>query len=423
MRSDGEMAWDEYKLEKEAFVSGLSGSEDTMELIALVLLAPLSIVLCSLVQGEVLKKRSGNILFTIVLELILIPVSILFGVLNPSWLYLLVVVDLILIALLLSIGRRLNSVKSSLDTFFRSSIMLMTVLCILAVDFQLFPRRFAKTEVSGISLMDLGAGYFVVLNGFSYSPSRTSFKPCLLFLLLGGFKAVVHSSVEYQTHVSEYGVHWNFFLTLSVLHFFSSALSFSRFKHFGLLGAFILLVHENALSNGLSEYIIQAPRVDLISANKEGVFGTFALFGLFCLAVEVRYWMRICQPSILRSLFILVFSSLLVLSNYLPDPSRHLFNFSYMVHVLLYSMIPLYFFHLIELFRVPMPLPIGIAAINANLFPFFVMANIATGVVNLSVKTLYVSYWDSVVVLFAYFVGIYVFMCVLHMHRIHLKLY
>ena len=41
-------------------------------------------------------------------------------------------------------------------TNYRSSMLLVTAICILAVDFPIFPRRFGKTENFGFGLMDIG---------------------------------------------------------------------------------------------------------------------------------------------------------------------------------------------------------------------------------------------------------------------------
>lgn len=44
-------------------------------------------------------------------------------------------------------------------------ILIATAVAILAIDFPIFPQRFAKTSVYGRSLMDVGAASFVFCLG------------------------------------------------------------------------------------------------------------------------------------------------------------------------------------------------------------------------------------------------------------------
>ena len=105
------------------------------------------------------------------------------------------------------------------------------MLAILAVDFPVFPRRFAKTETYGVGLMDVGVGLFVTANG-SISPEarsalsrdlqrqwyvRRNLKGTIPLFLLGFVRLLSTTGVDYHLHESEYGVHWNFFFTLAVI--------------------------------------------------------------------------------------------------------------------------------------------------------------------------------------------------------------
>ncbi|KAG6846088.1 hypothetical protein H0H87_006452 [Tephrocybe sp. NHM501043] len=118
-------------------------------------------------------------------------------------------------------------------TVYRAHMMLMTILGILAVDFQVFPRALAKCETFGVSLMDLGVGSFVFSQGLvsaipilknpSYlsAPAlpkvfRVTWKS-LPIISLGIIRVLLVKGTEYPEHESEYGTHWNFFITLALL--------------------------------------------------------------------------------------------------------------------------------------------------------------------------------------------------------------
>ena len=94
---------------------------------------------------------------------------------------------------------------------------LSTCVAILAVDFRIFPRRFAKTETYGTGLMDVGVGGFVLSNALVVPEraARVALRRALPLLALGAATLAGKRGVDYWQHVSEYGVHWNFFFTLA----------------------------------------------------------------------------------------------------------------------------------------------------------------------------------------------------------------
>ena len=133
-----------------------------------------------------------------------------------------------------SLSEVLNSVTPGKQPFignFRAYVLIATAIGILAVDFVIFPRRFAKAETYGVGLMDVGVGAFVISNSIVAPEARgvstrneslfssvlRSIKSSLPLLLLGFMRLAAVKSTDYQEHVSEYGTHWNFFFTLFVV--------------------------------------------------------------------------------------------------------------------------------------------------------------------------------------------------------------
>ena len=120
--------------------------------------------------------------------------------------------------------------RSPAVSFSRTWVNIFTVVAILGVDFNIFPRRFAKVETYGVGVMDVGVGCYMICHGSTAHEARFAvgfqlqsyfrsllrcLKKVLPYLVIGLFRTVSVKVTDYQQHVSEYGVHWNFFITLA----------------------------------------------------------------------------------------------------------------------------------------------------------------------------------------------------------------
>lgn len=206
-------------------------------------------------------------------------------------------------------------------TVYRAHMMLMTVLCILAVDFPVFPRALAKAENFGLSLMDLGVGSFVFSWGLVAARPLLSSKQVLNqstgqtrptkpyqrlwsrtwsktwpLALLALTRVVAVKGVEYPEHMGEYGVHWNFFATLALFPLLGTVLALLRPASSVLLctAAAALAVHEGILSYTWVASWALDPALDRVSQgmsvfaqNKEGFVSFTGYLVLFLLGAHV----------------------------------------------------------------------------------------------------------------------------------------
>ncbi|KAG9093904.1 Glucosaminyl phosphatidylinositol (GlcN-PI) nositol acylation protein [Ceratobasidium sp. UAMH 11750] len=184
-------------------------------------------------------------------------------------------------------------------------MMLMTVLCILAVDFPVFPRELSKCESWGVSVMDIGVGSFVfsqgvvsaipmiknpaMLRGAVIPKVLAATRKVIPLFVLGFVRVLAVKGAEYPEHVTEYGVHWNFFITLALLPPIS-ILFHPLITHapLSLLGLFVTLVHQIVLNNTpLQSWALGNDRTTLLSQNKEGIvsFVGYLALHLFGLAI------------------------------------------------------------------------------------------------------------------------------------------
>ncbi|KAI1795530.1 GWT1-domain-containing protein [Ganoderma leucocontextum] len=331
---------DDYKASKEAFVSGMTGS--TIGHINLVSLASLlSIALHSAVRTRFPPSRSFQFLTEAVLLIIPLLLSVTIFASSPVILCLLLTAPtgLILLQPRRESGTWLpSSLKHSRQssrasnpsrnpspsrvlsiaippltalTTYRAHMLLLTFICILAVDFSVFPRFLAKCETYGVSMMDIGVGSFVFSQGvvsaipLLKNPPHltepllpkvtTALRKCSPVLLLGLLRTISVKGTEYPEHVTEYGVHWNFFITLGLLPIFQVLLHpLMVYIPISLLGLVVATSHQLALSTGkLAQFILEAPRVSVVSANKEGLISMAGLStGTLLLAPSPSYFRR-----------------------------------------------------------------------------------------------------------------------------------
>ncbi|RWA11977.1 hypothetical protein EKO27_g3128 [Xylaria grammica] len=343
-------------------------------------------------------------------------------------------------------------------TTYRGSLLVLTCLAILAVDFRLFPRRFAKVETWGTSLMDLGVGSFVFSAGIvaarpvlkERAEGRTtplfqrllySMRHSFPLLVLGVVRFISVKGLDYAEHVTEYGVHWNFFFTLGFLPPFVAICQslLEVIPSYALLAVVLGIVHQTILeTTSLKAFILTAPRIDLFSMNREGIcsfVGYLAIFlagqdmGMIALPRSIRPNQNSNNASqrtallIRMSAWAVAWTVLYFLATNFKfgagfDVSRRLANFPYVLWVAAFNSAQLSAFCFIETIFFPSfhnsndpkteqeaynaATSTVFRAYNRNGLALFLLANLMTGLVNMTVPTLNVGLTAGMGILVGY---------------------
>ncbi|XP_066593340.1 uncharacterized protein [Prorops nasuta] len=307
-----------YRQEQEAFVSNHGGTT-SQEVIYAILPNISSILLAATTTGLIGKYVHRNLKLLLEFLLTVVPCILCCTLLSDHVItisFTMLLISLINLIFMYNYGKHIfnNNIhrlskRRPFITNFRAMINISTAVCILAVDFQIFPRKFVKTEAFGYSLMDTGVGLYIIANAlvcpeaknFNVSPKsgflnnftrniKDSTKNCIPLLIFGFGRMVAVELAGYQKHVSEYGVHWNFFLTLACVKCFTSMISSTISSKYSLIsGIWIISMHEYILmTNGLREWVLSnEPRKDFFSANREGILSIPGYIGLYLLGVAV----------------------------------------------------------------------------------------------------------------------------------------
>jgi phosphatidylinositol glycan class W len=271
------------KKEKIEHVSNLNGCTE-YEIILLT-----SVFLTSYWMWKVIAMKMDKSFFAMEFLILVIPLILSVTILSNQIALLIGFQAFIIILLQFQSSLPSRRIESSKQEPFinaaRCFLQISTCIAILAVDFNAFPRKFAKTETYGISWMDVGVGAFVFSSGLvSGSQQRqndktfmNTFKRSLPGLFLGLVRLISTKFADYQEHVSEYGVHWNFFITLGILPFFINLQNMMIGREYQFAtGVITIMFYQLVLSiYGLDLYILNAPRLSLVSMNREGLASLF----------------------------------------------------------------------------------------------------------------------------------------------------
>lgn len=344
-------------------------------------------------------------------------------------------------------------------TIYRGAMMVVTCLAILAVDFRIFPRRFAKVETWGTSLMDVGVGSFVFSAGLvsarpvlqarlagktsSFgSQLKSAFRASLPLLALGFVRLYSVKGLDYAEHVTEYGVHWNFFFTLALLPPFVAVLQSvsSVVPYMGLGSILISGLYQTLLEfTRLKAYVLAAPRTDLLSQNREGVFSFWGYLAIYLAGQALGFDVLPRNPSLIpttalgsqqrkrllirlaawSAVWVILFYSVTSYNiGFAFQVSRRLANQPYVLWVSAFNCVQITVFCLVETLFFPGVYMAAdrtmerrecdkatsrvLKSFSRNGLVIFLLANLLTGLVNMTLDTLSMSHIGAMNVLVGY---------------------
>jgi len=372
-------------------------------------------------------------------------------------------------------------------TSFRAMVNIASCICILAVDFHVYPRRLAKVEKFGVSMMDLGVGGFIIANAivspearkanqsdYAASVRKKSRLVQLLsswpIIVLGMLRLVSVKATGYQEHISEYGVHWNFFFSLALVKVLATLVLWCvEIKHCIWISAFIGCGYQYVLSApsfGMESFLLSDTRDgNILVQNKEGIASSIGFVALYFAGIELgaflfkqrstwNEWKRAAVQ--LLSFSIVMWTTLFLTITYVQPVSRRLGNMTYVLWIISYTSLFLVLYLLVDLLLVAFiargslamecmpnrwilvsaqtrpknvkinhaPPPVTtclLSAVNSNQLFYFLLCNLLTGLVNFTVQTLSVSDTVAMLVIVSYCLSSAVVIWLLQIYNITLK--
>jgi phosphatidylinositol glycan class W len=283
---------------------------------------------------------------------------------------------------------------------------------------------------------------------------------------MGFLRVFFVKQLDYQEHVSEYGVHWNFFITLVLVGPLTIIIEpIFNYIPRSLVSIIISITYEWFIVNkeGFLSFLLISPRTDFVSANREGIFSLIGYLAIFLAGQSTGYYLlpsistknnlfklstksqiieqkkqkfsvfdKLTTVSPLAGLAIwfLIYTGLFKLTQSEHDfnVSRRLANFPYVVWVCSYNTGFLFLYSLIDkLLSNPNEaysdrISVSLDSINSNGMIIFLLANISTGSVNILLNTLDASVPVSMAVMIGYASWVAVVGGLLYYKKVTIKL-
>ncbi|KAJ8918233.1 hypothetical protein NQ315_014103 [Exocentrus adspersus] len=399
-------------------------------------------VLCTYITGG--WKWQFIIEYTILISPVLVSITVLSKYLESIILTLFIIaVHFVLLIYNIRPSKFIVSQKDVCNTSFltnsRSTINILSVMAILAVDFNIFPRYFAKTDTFGYSLMDVGVGLFMYSNGIVAHETKgqknsliKSITSSIPLFILGIARCIFVKQTDYVVPVSEYGVHWNFFITLGITKIVCSLiLTIIKTKYIVVAATSLIVLHEMLLQLVLQKFALaNSKRDNFIVANKEGIVSIcgyvsiylFSVYFGYCLHARSRAGNKISTVFLFITHSLLALVTSLTLKNYF-GVSRKLANSAYCLWILFIGIFMTGLYYLAQILLESLykgklqglHSPLIFQAVNYNGLIFFLVGNLLTGLINITFETLTLSHWVSLIMLLSYmFINCLIVMLLYH---------
>ena len=201
----------------------------------------------------------------------------------------------------------------------------------------------------------------------------------------------------YHQPTEEYGTHCNAFFVLGLSGLIVGYATPISAPHAGVCGAFVLCAHEFILAAGVAAWVENAPRNTLLTSNKEGFVLLSGVVGMECLARAIAgllpnshslptsaSWTIVYRLGVVDCCLWLAGAAATLM---LSPPSRKLCNITFVLLSAAQIVLALTLCTLANILAPHVRMPL-LFALNRNLLSVFIVANVATGLVNLALPML-----------------------------------